>query len=202
MDSPFFLVLVGFVYIVVFGGMTVIRREHLSMRFAVEAIIITIVAAGVVYLTGINLHPVFFLAILYLITMRVRLLVDIANSFSHRKKFQIAEKLYNFAENAGTDPNTRIMVLINRGVARIQQGKLDEAIQILMTIIEHSVTEMMGMKYESACYYNLGIAWYRKGEKSKAREQFQTVVDTWPVSEYARFSKIMLKKMSEENQTN
>lgn len=199
MDSPFFLVLVGFIYVVLFGAMTVIRREHLSMRFAIESVVLTILAAGVVLLTGLNLHPVVFLAVLYLITMRVRLLVDIANFFSHRKQFALAEKLYNIAENAGTDANTRIMVLINRGVARIQQGKLDEAIQILTTIIEHSATEMMGMKYESACYYNLGIAWFRKGEKNKAREHFQTVLDTWPVSEYARFSKIMLKKISEDS---
>ncbi len=77
MNNPLLMLLLGLVYVVIFGGLSLMRREGLSLRFALETVIITLLASALSALAGINIQPVLFFLFLYFVTMRVRLLSDI-----------------------------------------------------------------------------------------------------------------------------
>ena len=76
MSNAVLLLLVGCAYVVLVGGLSLLRREGLSLRLAVEAALIILLAIGLVVVTGLVIHPVLFLLFLYVVTMRVRILVD------------------------------------------------------------------------------------------------------------------------------
>jgi len=50
------------------------------------------------------------------------------------------------------------------------------------------------MKYESACRYNLGVAYDRCGEHSKATQQFNEVIDMLPGTPHARAAQAALER--------
>ncbi len=186
MDAPLVILLIGFLYIVLFGGLSLLRREGLSIRFAIEALVLTLAGALLAWATGISIHPVFFLLFIYVITMRVRLMVDIANTFARRGNYSIADKVYAIAEQLWTDPSNRMIVSVNQGALRLHQGALDEAISIFKNILAQSDRGFLGIRYKSAAHYNLGVAYHRKGLESLAIAEFNNVLDIWPASEYAR----------------
>ena len=79
MNPHVLIVTLGLCYIVVFGGMSLLQREGLSTQFAFEVLGITgLVEAGAL-LTGSTVNPLLFLVLVYLLSMRGRLLVDLAN---------------------------------------------------------------------------------------------------------------------------
>jgi tetratricopeptide (TPR) repeat protein len=161
------------------------RREGLSGQFAIESIAITLIFSALAAFTGLAVHPVLFLIILYLITMRVRLLVDLGNSFARRSSFETAEKIYSFASRLWPDRAARLIIEINQGTLCLQKGLLDEAIGVFKSILEETNQGHLGAKYESAAHYNLGQAYRRKNLEAQAIAEFNTVLDTWPASEYA-----------------
>ena len=73
------------------------------------------------------MHPLVFLIILYLTTMRVRLLVDVGNWFSSRRQYERSLNLYRFALYLWPDAVSRQIVLVNRGVTQLRMQKPDEA---------------------------------------------------------------------------
>jgi len=186
MDSPIVLLAIGFIYIPVFGGLSLLRREGLSMRFAIESVIFTCLVTLFRWLTGVIIHPAIFLFVLYIVTMRIRLLVDIGNISARRRNFTTAEKIYNLALQLWPDPGNRLIVEVNKGTLLLQQGALDESINLFQNLLRGSDQGFMGIRYESATHYNLGIAFRRKGLESQAVKEFNTVLEIWPVSEYAR----------------
>jgi tetratricopeptide (TPR) repeat protein len=186
MDSPLFLFLICCLYIIVFGGLSLLRKEGLSMRFALESVGFTALVSLISWVTGQWVHPVIFLFVLYIVTMRVRLLVDIGNMFARRRSFATAEKIYDLAEKLWPDPCNRAILGVNKGTLRIQQGALDESIAILKDLIQQSSLGFMGIRYESAAHYNLGVAYHRKGQETLSLTEFNTVLDIWPASEYSR----------------
>jgi tetratricopeptide (TPR) repeat protein len=198
MDSPFFLFLVVFLYVVVFGGLSLLRREGLSMRFALEAIGLTTVVSLLAWALGVTVHPVIFLFFLYLITMRVRMLVDLGNALARRKNFSAAEKVYQFAGKVWPDSSNRLILEVNQSTSLLQQGALDEAIQAFKTLLTQSNQGYLGIRYESAAHYNLGIAYLRKGLESQAVIEFNTVLDIWPASEYARAASNALARLQKK----
>ena len=101
MNLPVMIGLIGLLYILVFGGLSLLRREGLSARFAVESLIITGIVLLLVTVLAIPVHPVLFVLILYLITLRVRILVDVANSFARRGSYVRAESIYALASRIG-----------------------------------------------------------------------------------------------------
>jgi tetratricopeptide (TPR) repeat protein len=162
MNLPTTLLLVGLAYTVLFGGLSLMRREGLSAQFAFEATAITVILSGLTALTGFPTHPVFFLAILYLVTMRIRLLVDVGNYLARRGKFSSAEGVYRLAERLWPDRSGRLIIEINRGTLCLQQGALDEAIHTFKSILEKAGQGYLGVKHEAAAHYNLGHAYRRK----------------------------------------
>jgi tetratricopeptide (TPR) repeat protein len=185
MNMPTLLLMVGLLYALLVGLLASLRREGLSAQFALESIAVTVIFSGLAAFTGLVVHPVLFLVILYLATMRVRLLVDLGNSFARRSNFDAAEKIYAFISRLWPDRAGRLIVEINRGTLCMQKGHLDEAIGIFKGILEKASPEHLGAKYEAAVHYNLGQAYRRKDLEAQAIAEFNAVLDTWPASEYA-----------------
>lgn len=156
------------------------------MRFAIESLVITLVGVVLTWAANLAIPPVFFLVFIYIVTMRVRLMVDIANFFARRGNYATAEKWYGWASRLWTDPTNRLIVGVNQGALRLHQGALDEAISTFKNILAQSEHGFLGLRYESAAHYNLGVAYHRKGLESQAIAEFNHVLDIWPASEYAR----------------
>ncbi len=194
MDSPFFLVLVGFLYIVLFGGLALMRREGLSLRFAVESILVILVFLILGLATGVSASPILFLAVIYLVTMRARLLVDIGIFFARRRNFGLAESCYNLADRLGVDRTNRIIIALNRGVSLVQKGELDTAIAAFKAVLAEKDQGYMGVKHEAAAHYNLGVAYLKSSQPAQANAEFHAVLDTWPTSIYARRAEAALRK--------
>ncbi len=186
MSLPSLLLLTGFCYILIIGGMSLLRREGLSGQFAIEAIVITALVSGVTHLIRSPTHPVLLLILLYLITMRVRLLVDVGNFFAQRGQPERAERCYQWGHHLWPDRSSRLVLLVNQGACLLQKGDLDQAIQMFLDVLQKKREGHLGVKYEAAAHYNLGVAYRRKSMDTQATLEFNAVIETWPASEYAR----------------
>lgn len=199
LSLPILLLLEGFSFIVLFGVISLLKREGLSRRFAIEGSIFTLVVSALTALTGFQTHPVLFLVLIYLLTMRVRILVDLGSIFARRGQFDLAEKLYNLAAQLWPDATNALILKVNRGTSMLQQKKLDEAILLFKEVLEQSGQGYLGVKYEAATHYNLGVAYLRKNMNADASIAFNAVVDVWPASEFARRAEVALEKHRHKN---
>lgn len=171
------------------------------MRFAIEAGILTLVVSGLAALTDAQIHPVLFLVMLYLLTMRVRILVDLGNIFARQGNFIRADKLYELASNLLPDDTSYLIIKVNQGVSLLQQKKLDEAIAVFDDVLRRSKRGYLGVKYEAATHYNLGVAYLRKNMDARASIAFNAAIDTWPASEYARRAASALEQRRRKNKS-
>ena len=192
MNLPAIILLIGLSYVVLLGLLSLMRREGFSWRVTLEATIITLAFSGLTELTGWVIDPVIFLVILYLITMRVRLCIDVGNLFARQKKSTTAERLYILAAKLGPDGATRLLIEINLGTLRVQQGSIEEAIEMFKNVLDKASQGHLGVKYEAATHYNLGQAYRRKNMEAQAIVEFNAVIDTWAGSEYARRAALIL----------
>lgn len=191
---PFLILLVGFSYVLLVGGLAFIRREGLSTRFAIEAVVVTILVSGFTFFTSTQTNPVLFLIVLYLITMRVRLLIDLASIFARQGSFSQAEKLYTIASRLWPDPAGELILKINQATLFLQENRLDDAIAMLSEVLNKNDQGNLGLKYEAAAHYNLGVAYLRKNMGPSATIEFNAVIDNWPGSLYARHAEAALEK--------
>lgn len=195
------LALVGLLYVLFFGVLSFFRREGISMRFTIEAVALTVLASGTVLLTGADINPALFIALLYLITMRARLLVDLGNLLARRGNYDLASRVYGLVLRLGPDETGRLMVQLNQGVLALQRGHPDEAVARLRQVLEAAESGYLGIKCQAACYYNLGVAYQRQGNDAQATLAFNAVLDTWPATEYARYARIALEKRKKKGET-
>jgi tetratricopeptide (TPR) repeat protein len=198
-SSPLLLALLGLLYVLIFGGMSVLRREGASTRFAIESVVITAIVAGAASITGWAMNPGIFLVLLYLITMRVRLLIDLGNLFARRDDRASAERVYRLALRLWPDEAGRLIVQLNQGVLALHSGRVDDAIATLSQVWAAAGGGYLGVRYQSACRYNLGVAFQRKGLAAQATLEYNAVIDNWPASEYARYAAIALKRQKEKS---
>ena len=196
-DPDLLLLLVACLYILVFGGLSFLRREGLSLQFAIEAVLVTALIFGLRRLANIPISPIVFLILLYLITMRSRLLVDVANLLAERGKYKTAFSLYRLGLAWWPDTSSRLIVLTNRGAAELFSGQVETAIQTLEGVLAAENRPRLGLKYEAACRYNLGQAYAKKGDRAKAVQQLNEVIDLMPSSRYAQAAKATLKRWKE-----
>jgi len=196
MAQPLLLLLVGFCYVLVFGGLSWLRREGLSLRFAVEAVVITLIVAGLAAFTPFQMNGVVLILLLYVITMRVRLLVDLANYLARRGQRARAASVYELASRLWPDATGRLILEINRGVLSLQEGNLDQAIGMLQGVLAQAQSGFLGAKHECATHYNLAVAYERKGMDAQAVLEFNAALDTWPGSEYGRRAAAALQRRS------
>jgi len=191
MHPSLLILLIGLLYLLGFGALSFMRRQGLSTRFAVEGLIITIVFAALVYLS-VPIHPIFFFIILYLITMRVRLLVDLGNWFTSRKRYDQALGLFRLTLRLGADAASRQIVLINRGVTQLLMQEPETARVTLEEALANEEARA-GARYLAAGYYNLGLACRRTEHEAEAVRHFNQAIDAWPNSIYARAARQALK---------
>ncbi len=194
MDPHVLNIIVGLVYIVSFGGLSFLRREGLSAQFAFETLGIMILVEGVSYFTGVALHPVLFLLILYLPSVRVRLVVDIANMLSARGRQKDAIRWLQFALRLFPDPTSRLIVLVNMGIVQLRRKNPESAREILESVLRESETASLGLKYEAACRYNLGVALQQLGREAGAVQQFNEAINALPNSIYSKAAQRALQK--------
>jgi len=197
LDPNLLLLLVGCLYILVFGGLSFLRREGLSLQFALEAVVVTTLVLGLSWLLNISIHPILFVLLLYLVTMRSRLLVDVANLLAERRKYDAASNLYRLGLAWWPDMSARLIVLTNRGAAELFSGQVVTAIQTLEGVLAVENRPRLGLKYEAACRYNLGQAYAKNGDRVKAVQQLNEVIDLMPGSRYGQAARATLKRWKE-----
>jgi tetratricopeptide (TPR) repeat protein len=197
-DPYLLLLLIGSLYIVVFGGLSLLRREGLSVQFALESIALIVIMAGGSWLLQIQLSPFVFLIVLYLVTMRSRLAVEVANLLVGRGSYDLPFRLYGLALSWWPDPASRLIVLTNRGAAELRSGQTEKAIHTLEGVLESESQAKLGLKYEAACRYNLGYAYEKNGQDAKAVAQYNEAIDVLPGSLYAQAAQAALKRRKRE----
>ena len=197
MDSPLTLSLIGSVYLLGFGALSLFRRQGLSLRFALEGLIVTALGTGLRY-AGVPVHPLWFLVALYLVTMRVRLLVDLGNWFSARGQGRRAQAIYRAALIAGPDRSSRQIVLINQGVAHLRNEDPESAYRTLTKAVADEQVEL-GAVHMAAAHYNLALAARRSGREPEAVRRLNEALDICPNSIYGRAATKELEKGPERD---
>jgi tetratricopeptide (TPR) repeat protein len=198
MDLPLILLLEGFLFIVVFQGMSLLRREGVSGRFALEGLVLTGLVAWAAWLHWFIMNPLIFLLIIYLLCMRTRLLLDLGNLLAQSGRFSQAEKLYALTGRLYPDAAGREVVELNRATSALFQGKVEEAAAAFRTVIERAKSNHLGDRYQAAAHYNLGAAYRKQGNEAKARQEFTAVIDLLPISEFARNARLALGRDKKE----
>jgi tetratricopeptide (TPR) repeat protein len=193
-DPYLLLLLVASLFILVFGLLGIVRREGLSIQFVVEAALLTAILVGGSWLLGIQLNPFLFLAILYLVTMRSRLIVDLANLLVQRDQQALAFRLYDLGLAWWPDTASSLIVQANRGAAELQSGRVAQAISTLEQVLSGEEHPQLGLKYEAACRYNLGYAYEKAGEERQAVAQYRETIELLPGSLYAKAAQAALKR--------
>jgi tetratricopeptide (TPR) repeat protein len=183
-NTSLLILLTGLIYILGFGALMYLRRQGLSLRFAAEGVALTALGALLAYLWPV-VSPLVFLVILYLITMRVRLLVDVGNYFCNRRQCERALKIMGLALRLGPDEAGRRIVLINRGVVELRMGEPEQAHATLEQALAGTRVRL-GALYLAAGYYNLGLACQRTGRQAEAVRLYNQAIQTHPGSLYAR----------------
>ena len=186
------ILLIGLLYLLGFGALSFMRRQGLSARFAIEGLIVTLVGAALT-VASVPVHPVLFLIVVYLVTMRVRLLVDLGNWLTSRGRYGQALDLYQFALRLGPDAVSRQITLVNRGVTQLRMQEPEAAYRALTEALADEQVRP-GAKYLAAGYYNLGLACRRTGREAEAVRHFNEAIDALPTSIYAHGAKQALKK--------
>jgi tetratricopeptide (TPR) repeat protein len=194
LDIYLLIIFVGFLYILLLGGSSLLRRERLSGQFAFEATIITLIFGGLAYVNVFQINPVLFLVVLYLVTMRVRLLVDLGNLFAKRNQHSRADSIYHLAERLWPDTTSLLVIWVNKGTSLLVRGDLDGAISIFKEALSKVEEGGLGVKYEAAAHYNLGVAYLRKDMAGMANREFNAVLDTSPGSTYANRAEEALER--------
>jgi tetratricopeptide (TPR) repeat protein len=197
MDPHLLIILEGLLFILLFGGLPVLRKEGFSVQLAVEVLIVTALSIAISLVTGIQLSPVLFLIFLYVVVMRSRVLIDLGNLLSSRGRHQQALSAYRLSMRLFPDLSVRLLALTSYGAVLVRMGALDEAVRILEGVLEKA-GEGLQPKQESACHYNLAVAYLRLGQESRAVHEFNETIDTWPLSPYAQYARAALKKRRSE----
>lgn len=199
LDPTLLLLLIACVYILMSGGLSLLRREGLSVQFALETAALTLILVGSSHLLGVKLNPFVFVLLLYVITMRSRLTVDLANLLARRGDYGFAFRLYDLALAWWPDPASRLIALTNRGVAELYSGQIDAAIETLESVLEAEKRPRLNLKYEAACLYNLGFAYEKNGLDSKAVASYNEAIDLLPGSLYAQAAESALRRRRKKN---
>jgi tetratricopeptide (TPR) repeat protein len=186
--------LIGLLYILVFSGLALFRREGLSIRFAVESVCVTAITVVLVWLTPIQIHPVLFILVLYFISLRVRIMVDLANIFARRGNYVQAESIYNLASHLWPDQTSDLIIKVNHAILLLQKNQLNESISMFKEILSQANQGYLGVKYEAAAHFNLGVVYLRNNNNSMATVEFNSVLDTWPASLYAHRAQEALER--------
>jgi len=194
MNSYLLIFMIGIGYVVVFGGLSLIRREGLSTQFAIEALAFTGLVTIGAWLTNSSIHPILFLAAIYLLSMRGRLLVELSNLLSNRGRQRDAMRVLELAQRTFPDRTTRLVILVNMGIVQLRRKDLRGSQELFERVLQEAEIGGLGIKYEAACRYNLGVALQEQGKEAQAVHQYNETISVLPSSIYARAASIALEK--------
>ncbi|OGO20205.1 MAG: hypothetical protein A2Z14_10665 [Chloroflexi bacterium RBG_16_48_8] len=194
MDSHLLILLLGFLYAVLFGGMSLLRGEGFSMQFTLEGIVITLLIAAGDFFSNSDVNPVLFLIFIYLITMRSRLLVDFANLFSNRGRQRNAVSILQTALRLYPDKPSRLIVLVNMGIIQIRRENPQSAQSLFEMVLEEGEESGLGLRHRAACHYNLGVALQQQGQEAQAVRQFREAANGFPGSPFSRAAEEALEQ--------
>lgn len=200
MNPHLLIAFIGVFYILIFGGLSIIRREGLSIQFAFEVTGLTLLVVVGTLLTGITLNPILFLIFIYLVTMRARLLVDLANLLSARGRQRDAMYVLQLALRLFPDRTTRLIVLMNMGIVQIHRQNPGSAQHLLEDVLKEAKDGGLGIKYEAACHYNLGLALQRRGKETQSVQHFKKAIEAFPSSIYSQAAEHTLKRQRSKSQ--
>ena len=186
------IVLVGAVYLAAFSGLAFLRRQRPSLRFTVEVAVLTAVGAALP-LASVPLGPILFLVVLYLLTMRVRLVVDVGNYLTSRGRFRRALALFRLALRLGPDSAGRQIVAINQGVTQLRMKEPEAAYFTLKAVLIDEQSRP-GARYLAAGFYNLGVACLRVDRREEAISSFRKAIESLPGSIFATAAEQALKR--------
>jgi tetratricopeptide (TPR) repeat protein len=192
MNPAQLILFTGILYVLGFSVLTLLRRQRVPIQFAIEGLAITGIGA-VIAATVTPVDPFLFLIIIYLVTMRVRLLVDLGNWFTSKQKFERSLALFSLALRLKPDETCIRIVFINRGVTLLRMQRPEEAYATLKEALS-DITLRPGSKYLAAGFYNLGLACRRTGREDEAIQHFNEAINELPNSIYAYGAKQALKK--------
>jgi len=195
MNPHLLILVVGIFYTLVFGAWSLLRREGLSTQFAIETSVITGLVVGIALLVNTVVSPLAFLIFIYLVTMRGRLLVDLASVLSSRGRQRDAIKLLQWAMRLLPDRSTRMVIQVNMGIVQLRRKNPASAQELFDEVLkEMDATGGLGIKYEAACRYNLGQALVQLGKEVEAVRQFNETRIIYPTSIYARSAERILEQ--------
>lgn len=200
MTLPFMILIVGLIFIVGFGAISLLRREGLSTQFALEVLAITALVALIVYLTGSNINPVIFLVLVYVLSMRVRILVDIGNMLSNRGRQRDAIRIMQFALRLFPDKTSRMVTMVNMGIVQLRRKNPESARELFEMVLAEAESGGLGVKHEAACRYNLGLALQQQGKDAEAVSQFSEVTSIYPTSIYGLAAEKALERRRKRQQ--
>lgn len=195
MNPHLLILIIGIFYILIFGGLSLLRREGLSTQFAIEVLVLTILVEAIALLLGTTVDPLMFLIFIYLISMRGRLLVDLANALSSRGRQRDAMKLLQWALRLLPDRSTRLVIQVNMGIVQLRRKNPASAQELFENVLaEYEVSGGLGVKYEAACRYNLGQALMQQNNEAEAVRQFNETMVIYPNSIYSKAAERVLEK--------
>jgi tetratricopeptide (TPR) repeat protein len=194
MNPHLLIVTVGLCYAVVFGGLSLLRREGLSAQFAFEVLGITALVEVGALLTSSTVNPILFLVLVYLLSMRGRLLVDLANLLSSRGRQKNAISLLQFALKLFPDRSTRLIIMVNMGIVQLRRQSPASAQALFEAVLQEAEAGGLGVKYEAASQYNLGLALQRQGKQAEAVRHFNEAVGIFPNSIYSKAAQHALEQ--------
>ncbi len=126
--------------------------------------------------------------------MRVRLLVDVANLLSARGRQRDAITVLDWAMQLYPDRSTRLVIKVNMGIVQLRRQNPESAETLLESVLEEAEGGGLGIKYEAACHYNLGLALQRQGKEAAAVHQFNETIGTFPSSIYSKAAEQALER--------
>ncbi|MGC8838173.1 MAG: tetratricopeptide repeat protein [Anaerolineae bacterium] len=184
-------VLVVLLYILLFGGLSLVRQEGLSTRFALESLALGGLVVGASLAAGTPASPVLVLVALYLVTMRCRWLAELGTLLGRRGQFGVAQSLYGLALRLWPDTVGRRIALLNRGAMWLKAGNPQAAREVLEPLLRE---EGLSPKHAAAAHYNLGIAYERLGQGERAVGHFNAAMEALPGSLYALGAEAALRR--------
>ena len=194
MEPNLLNLLVGFAYIVVFGGMGLLRKEGVSTQFLIESLGLTALVVLGGYLLSPPANPILFLILLYIFTMRSRLISDLANFLSTRGRQRDAINLLQVALRLLPDRPSRLIVLTNMGIIQLRRKNPASAQALLESVLQQAESGGLSLRHRAACHYNLGIAYQQQNRHAQAASHFDRVVEIFPGSEFARAAEKAIKQ--------
>ena len=103
-----------------------------------------------------------------------------------RGKPALAGRIYAVAAGLWPDAASGLILKVNQATLCLKENKFDESIALFTDVLRQAGQGFLGVKYEAASHFNLGVAYLRKNLPGRATVEFNAVIDTWPASLFAR----------------